>query len=155
MEAHGLKPHLPKPRDVRGYGEALTHGSVAQMFAVVAGVVLTVLGIVSLVVNASFSTGSSLTAEHLVFFDVNGWSGVLYLVAGLVMLMSATDAARTRTVAVVSGGMFLALTVWSLFDGSILGLLPVNDPTAILYAALGVIGLTAGLGPDRVRGGGD
>lgn len=121
------------------------------MFTVVAGVLLTLLGIVSLIVNADFSTGEMISAERLLYFDVNGWSGVLYLLTGLVALLAATDKARARMVSMVVGGLYLVLTVWSLFDASILGLLPVNDPTAITYAAIGVIGVAGGMQPESER----
>lgn len=127
------------------------HGSVAQMFAVVAGVMLTLLGIASLIVNADFSTGDAITAERLLWFDVNGWAGVLYLVTGLLALFAAVDRARARTMAMVVGGLYLILTVWSLFDSSILGMLPVNDPTAVTYAAIGVIGVAGGMKPEAER----
>jgi uncharacterized membrane protein len=144
-----MKPHLPRPHlSLRAYSDALTHGSVSQIFAVVAGVVLSVLGVASLIVNADFSTGSSLAAKDLVFFDVNGWSGVLYLVTGLGMLLAAVDAVRARTIAMLGGGLYLVLTVWSMIDDSILGLLPVNDPMAMVYAAIAVIGLATALRPD-------
>lgn len=118
------------------------------MFGVVVGVLLSLLGIVSLIVNADFSTGESISAERLLYFDVNGWSGVLYLLTGLVALFATADKARARTVAMAVGGLYLILTVWSLFDASILGLLPVNDLTAITYAAIGVIGVAGAMQPE-------
>jgi hypothetical protein len=119
------------------------------MFAVIAGVVLTVLGVVGMIVNMDFSTGSSLTAEKLLFLDVNGWSGILYLLTGIGLLVASGNAARAKMGSIVIGGLYVLLTVWSLLDSSILGMLPVNDLTAIMYAAIGVIGLTVGLGPDH------
>lgn len=124
------------------------HRSTAQMFAVVVGVVLIVVGVVGMIMNASFATGAGLTAEELLFLDVNGWSNVLYLVTGAALAIGSLNAARAKLASMIVGGIYLLLTVWSLFDSSILGLLPVNDMTAILYAAIGVIGLTFGLGPD-------
>ncbi|MFY9469509.1 MAG: DUF4383 domain-containing protein [Solirubrobacterales bacterium] len=134
---------------MKEYGQAMSHGTTAQMFAVVAGVVLTVLGIAGLIVSGDFSSGNSLTAERLAFFDVNGWSSAVYLVTGLVLLYGAIDVAKSHLTAIAIGGLYLVLTVWSLLDGSILGLLPVNDPTAIVYAAIAVVGLAAGIGPNR------
>jgi uncharacterized membrane protein len=136
-------------KSFKDYSQTVTHGSVAQMFAVAAGVLLTVVGVAGLVVNADFSTGASLTAEKMLFLDVNGWSSVLYLLTGIILLVVAGNAVRAKQVSVVIGALYVVLTIWSLFDSSILGMLPVNDPTAILYAAIGVVGLTAGLGPDR------
>jgi Domain of unknown function (DUF4383) len=143
-----MKPRLHRPHvSLQAYNDALRHGSPAQMFAVVAGVVLSVLGVAALIVNADFSTGSLLAPHSMLWFDVNGWSGVLYLVSGLATLFAAADAVRARSAAMFAGGLYLVLTVWSLIDSSILGLLPVNDPTAVLYAAIGVIGVTAALQP--------
>ncbi|MFY9488534.1 MAG: DUF4383 domain-containing protein [Solirubrobacterales bacterium] len=127
----------------------MSHGSMTQMFARVAGVVLTLLGIAGLIVNADFSTGSAIVAERVLFFDVNGWSSVVHLVSGLVLLVAATRGGYVRTASIAIAGLYLVLAVWSLFDASILDALPVNDPTAILYAAVAVVGLAAVYGPDR------
>ena len=148
MEVDATKPHTSGTTG-KGYGQAFAHGSIAQMFAVVAGVVLTIAGVAGLIVNMSFAAGSGMTAEKLLLLDVNGWSSVLHLVTGVTLLAVAGSAVRARTAALVIGGIYLLLTVWSLFDNSILGLLSVNDMTAIIYAAIGVIGLTIGLGPDK------
>lgn len=145
-----MKPHMHRPHlRLREYTDALRHGSVSQIFAVVAGVVLTALGVLSLVVNADFGTGSSLAAERTLLFDVNGWSGIVHLVSGLALLYFALDTVRIRTVALAMGGLYVVLTVWSLIDSSILGLLPVNDPTAVMYAAIGVIGIASVMQSDE------
>lgn len=150
-----MKPHLPRPHlSPRAFTDVVRHGSVTQIFAVVAGVLLTLLGAASLVANADFSTGSSIVADRVLFFDVNGWAGALYLLTGLVMLIAGMDAARARMAAMAGGALYLVLTVWSLIDDSILGMLPVNDPAAILYAAIGVIGVAAALQPDEREHGG-
>ena len=136
-------------RGFKEYGSGIAHGSVAQMFAVVVGVVLTLAGIAALVVNADFGTGSGIVTNKLLFMDVNGWSAIVMLVSGVALLVSSRVVGLARKVSLVVGVFYLVLTVWSLFDSSILGLLPVNDPTAILYAAICVLGVTAALGPDR------
>lgn len=143
---HGNGLHMDR---IKRYGHDLTHGSVAQMFALVAGVVLTVAGVAGMIVNADFSTGNTITTEGLQFLDVNGWSSLLMIVTGLILLVGGRDADRARKVSLVVGVIYLAVTVWSLFDSTILGMLAVNDMTAIFYAAIGVLGVTAGLGPDR------
>lgn len=143
---HGNGLHMDR---IKRYGHDLTHGSVAQMFALVAGVVLTVAGVAGMIVNADFSTGNTITTEGLQFLDVNGWSSLLMIVTGLILLVGGRDADRARKVSLVVGVIYLAVTVWSLFDSTILGMIAVNDMTAIFYAAIGVLGVTAGLGPDR------
>jgi hypothetical protein len=141
--------HGMSGRGMKEYGSNIAHGTIAQMFAVVSGVILTLAGIAALVVNADFSTGAGIVTDNLLFMDVNGWSGLLMLVSGIVLLVASRTVSLAKRVSLVVGVVYLALTVWSLFDSSILGMLPVNDPTAIFYAAIGVLGVTAGVGPDR------
>lgn len=139
MKGHGFKE----------YGSGIAHGSIAQMFALVAGVILTVAGVAALVVNFDFSTGGSIVTEKLLFMDVNGWSGVLMLLTGLVLLIGSRAADTARKVSLGVGVVYLVVTIWSLFTATVISMIPVNDMTAILYAAIGVLGVTAGLGPDR------
>lgn len=134
---------------IKQYGHDVTHGSVAQMFAFVAGVLLVLAGIVGMVLNADSSTGNSIATESLLFMDVNGWSSLLLLVTGVVLLIGRRSVERARKSALAIGVVYLALTVWSLFDNTVLGMVPINDMTAIVYAAIGVLGVTVGLGPDR------
>jgi hypothetical protein len=124
---------------------------MAQMFAAVCGALLTVAGVAALIVNFDFSTGASLTTERLLFMDVNGWSGLLLLITGAVLLLSSRSDGFARKSCVVVGAIYLAVTIGGLFTTSVLGLLPINDLTAIVYAAIAVLGLTAGLGPDPRR----
>lgn len=138
MKGHGLK-------DI---SSDFVHKSMAQMFAAVAGVVLTVVGVVALIVNFDFSSGSAIVTEKLLFMDVNGWSGLLMLVTGAVLLAGSRTLANAKKACVAVGVVYLALTIWSLFTATVAGILPVNDMTAILYAAIGVLGITAGVGPD-------
>lgn len=138
MKGHGLK-------DV---GSGIAHGSNAQMFAAICGVILTVVGVVAMIVNFDFSTGGSIATEKLLFLDVNGWSGLFMLVTGVLLTVASKGAALARKVCLGVGITYLAVTVWSLFDDSVLGILPINDMTAIVYAAIGVLGVTAALAPD-------
>ncbi|MBJ7458840.1 MAG: DUF4383 domain-containing protein [Thermoleophilaceae bacterium] len=144
MEAHGMKGH-----GLKNLGSEVAHGSIAQMFALVAGVILTVGGVAALIVNADFSTGTGIVTDKLLFMDVNGWSGLLMLLTGVSLVVASRVAGMARRACLGVGVVYLALTIWSLFDSSVLGMFPVNDMTAIVYAAIGVLGVTAGLGPDR------
>lgn len=139
MGTHGLKD----------YGHKLAARSMAQMFALIAGIVLVVAGVASLIVGAEFGTGDGIVTNDLLFMDVNGWSGLLMLVTGGILLVGSRSDRMARRTSMVVGAIYLIVTVWSLFTVSVLGMLPVNDPTAILYAAIGVLGVTAALGPDR------
>lgn len=138
MKGHGLK-------DI---SSDFVQRSMAQMFAVVAGVILAVAGVVALIVNFDFSTGSAIVTERLLFMDVNGWSGLLMLVTGGALLAGSRTVELARKVCLGVGIVYLAVTIWSLFTVTVAGILPVNDLTAIVYAAIGVLGVTAGVGPD-------
>ncbi|MGH2959326.1 MAG: DUF4383 domain-containing protein [Solirubrobacterales bacterium] len=138
-----------KGHSLREVGAGIAHGSIAQMFALVAGVILTVVGVVALIANPDFSTGEAIVTEKLLYMDVNGWSGLLMLLTGIVLLAASRVADRARKACVGVGVVYLGLTIWSLFTASVIGMFPVNDMTAITYAAIGVLGVTAGLGPDR------
>lgn len=82
--------------------------------------------------------------------DVNGWSGLLMLLTGVALIASSRSDVAARRASLVIGVLYLIVTVWSLFRSSVAGMLPVNDLTAILYAALGVLGVTAGVAPDPI-----
>lgn len=145
-DEQGSNAHVDR---IKRYGRDVTHGTVAQMFAFGAGVLLLVAGIAAMVLNADFSRGDAISTEALLFMDINGWSGLLMLVTGAVLLVGRSKADRARKVCLGVGVFYLVLTVWSLIDNTILGAFPINDMTAIIYAAIGVLGVTAGLGPDR------
>jgi hypothetical protein len=134
---------------LKDVGSDLAHGSIAQMFALVAGVILTVVGVVALIVNADFHTGTGIVTDKLLFMDVNGWSGLLMLLTGVVLVAASRVAGAARKACVGVGVVYLIVTIWSLFTASVIGMFPVNDMTATVYAAIGVLGVTAGLGPDR------
>lgn len=139
MEAHGLDR-----------GTMVEHRSPAQVYALVAGLTLTLVGIIGFFVNASFDTGSALEADKLILFDVNGWHNIVHLASGLVGLAMAGNGASARTFALGFGAIYAVVTVWGLIDSSILNLIPVNDADHVLHAALALTGIGAGL---AARGG--
>lgn len=143
-----MKDGSHKSPGLKEMGSGIAEKSMAQMFAVVAGVIVTLAGVVSLIVNFDFSTGGSIVTEKLLFMDVNGWSGMLLLLTGVALLVSSRANGSARKVSLVVGVIYLVVTVWSLFTASVIGMFPVSDMTAILYAAIGVLGVTAGIGPD-------
>lgn len=122
--------------------------STAQIFALITGALLTVAGVAALIVNFSFATGSGIDAQPLLFLDVNGWSGLLMLATGVAMLVGSRSARSARRISTAVGVVYLVVTIWSLLTASVAGILPVNDLTAIVFAAVGMLSVTAGLAPD-------
>lgn len=134
---------------LRPLWDRIAESSAAWIFAVVAGTVLVLGGIAGLILNFDFSTGDAIFTERLLFMDVNGWSSLVLLLTGIALLVASRIASATRRVAIGVGCLYLLLVIWSLFDTTPLGMLPINDPTAIFYAAIGVLGVTVGAGPER------
>lgn len=148
MEAGEVKTHGSNDRVTAARNADRAPRTTAQIFAAVAGGVLVVLGVAALIVHLSFAVGDSITTQGLLFFDANGWLGLFMLLSGIVLLLGARSPAAARRNDTAVGMIYLIVTVWSLFTPSVIWLLPVNDPTAIVFAAIGLLGLTAGLGPD-------
>ena len=138
---------------IKRYGHDVTHGIVAQMFALVAGVVLTGRRQSSaMIVNADFSTGDAISTEGLLFMDVNGWSGLLMIVTGWRPAGRPQRGRRARKVSARRRrGLPGADRLEPVRQHDPRRMFPVNDMTAIVYAAIGVLGVTAGLGPERPR----
>jgi hypothetical protein len=120
--------------------------SPARLYATVAGVILTVAGIVGFFYSASFGSPGKVD-EMLGLFAVNGWDNVLHLATGLLGLLAAGYAARAYALAI--GLAYLVLAAWGLIVGSgdsIAGVLPVNTADNLLHLLLGLAGLAAAAG---------
>lgn len=125
-----------------------TESSTAQIFAALLGILFVISGAAALITGFNFSVGSNIVTSRLLFADVNGWSGLLLLVSGLLLLTGARSAGAARRASLLVGGFWLLVTLWSLFTSTVFWLLPVNDLTAIVFAAVAVLGITAALAPD-------
>lgn len=121
----------------------------AQLYALLAGALLSLLGILGFFFDASFGTGSSLASDDLAgTLNINGWRNVVYLATGLLGLALASR--RPRMIAFVIGTFYVVLAIWG-FEvtergiGSILDLMPLGDNDNFLHLILGLLGLGAGL----------
>jgi len=116
----------------------------ARTYALVIGAVLTLVGIVGFLVEASFDGDDRGT---LILFDVNGVHNLVHLASGLVGLMAwKAGAAASRTFALGFGLVYLAVTIWGFAvgdGGEILGLIPINTEDNVLHLLIAVAGLAA------------
>jgi hypothetical protein len=118
----------------------------AQLYSLLFGAVLLVVGIVGFVADSSFDTGGNVQGDDLIVFEVNGWHNLVHIASGLVGLALARTAAGARAFALGFGAVYLIVTIWGFADGeSVLGLLPVNDADNFLHLGIAVLGLAAGL----------
>ncbi len=127
----------------------LDAASIAQIFAFVIGVPLLLLGLAALATNFNLGAGSDITTERLLVLDVNAWSGLLMLLTGIGLLVGLRSPRGARRATLIVGIIYLLVTIWSLFTATVAGVLPVNDMTATIFGAVGILGVTAALGPDK------
>lgn len=125
--------------------------SPAQLYALVFGAVLLVVGVLGFLADAGFGgLGSDVQGNDLVVFEVNGWHNLVHIASGLLGLALWRSAAGARAFALGFGGVYLAVTVYGFVTGNhVLGLLPVNGPDNVLHLLIAVAGVAAGLASGR------
>ncbi|HKR97991.1 MAG TPA: DUF4383 domain-containing protein [Candidatus Dormibacteraeota bacterium] len=117
--------------------------SPAELYALLAGVLLIALGMLGFFYNGTFTSNELVHSDMLGVFRVNGWVNTLNVAAGVVALAARPSA---RMCAAGLGVVFVALGIWGLMLGegdSVLGILPLNTADCVLYLAIGVAGLAA------------
>jgi hypothetical protein len=77
--------------------------SPAQIYAMAAGIVLLALGALGFIASSSFNTGVLIQGQTFLFFEVNGWLNTLYLILGIVGVLTAGTYRRARVYAMVVG----------------------------------------------------
>ncbi len=139
---------MPDQSDQRREAEGNGPGP-ARLFALGAGVVLSLLGVLGFFYDAGFDTGKQLAADDVGgILVVNGWSNVVYLVSGLLALGFA--ARHPRRTAGAVGLFYLVLGLWGLTQtdhdiGSILEVIPLRDEDNLFHLLIGGLGTIAAL----------
>ncbi|MEA2322857.1 MAG: hypothetical protein QOD81_2707 [Solirubrobacteraceae bacterium] len=124
----------------------------AQLFALVGGATLVLVGLLGFVADASFDTGSQIDGGSLIGFEVNGIHNLVHIASGLLLLAGARRPGTARTVCLIFGVTYGVVTLIGLFDGdTVLGLFPVNPADNVLHIGLTVLALAFALMPDRDR----
>jgi Domain of unknown function (DUF4383) len=122
--------------------------SPARLYALLVGTVLTIVGIIGFFYDASFDTGSALTADDVFgILAVNGWHNVVHIVTGVLGLAAVGYAARTY--ALVLGIVYVVVAIWGFAEtsggfGVILDFFPVDTEDNVLHLVIGLTGLAAG-----------
>lgn len=121
--------------------------SASRLYALVAGVLLSLLGVAGFFYDSSFDTGSGLTSDYLAgTLLINGWRNVLYIASGLLLVAFAGRAPRPAALA--GGALYLLLGIWGVIEtergiGSILDVLPLGDRDNAFHLILGGLGIGA------------
>jgi Domain of unknown function (DUF4383) len=123
--------------------------SPAQVFSLVVGATLVVVGIAGFFYNASFGTGDGTERDAVLgILDVNGWHNVVHVVTGALGLAVAGAYDGSRAYALGLGAVYLVVTVLGFAAGDgdeIFNLIPVNTEDNVLHLLIAVAGLGAGL----------
>lgn len=118
----------------------------AQRFAMLAGLVLLTLGVLTLVVgSANFGTVDQAGGQDFLILKANGWTSVAWIVFGALGVSMASDLGAARVYGLVSGAFFVTVAVWGFIDGNdAFGLMALDTTENIFHAAIGGLGLALG-----------
>ena len=118
----------------------------AQIYSLVFGATLLLVGLLGVAADSSFDTGSGVSGDELVVFEVNGWHNLVHIASGLVGLALWRNPAMARSFALGFGLVYGLVTLLGFIDGNdVLGLLPVNAADNVLHLAISAAGILAGL----------
>lgn len=127
--------------------------SPAQLFCLVVGATLVVVGLLGFLAEAAFDTsaggdGGAVDGENLIIFEVNGWHNVVHIASGLFLLALMGRHHIARVAALSFGAIYGVVTVIGLVDGKdVLGLFPVNPADNVLHLLLTAGAFAAALAP--------
>lgn len=122
--------------------------TLAQIYVMVLGTVLVLVGIVGFLVEPSFAVGDSAERGTLILFDINGWHNVVHLLSGIVGLAMVGTAAGARLFAIGYGVVYVLVTILGFVVGDgglLLSIIPINTADNLLHLAIAVSGIAVGL----------
>jgi hypothetical protein len=123
--------------------------SPAEVYTLVIGLTLVVIGIAGFFYIASFSSGDGAERDAVLgIFDVNGWHNVLHIASGAIGLVLAASYTGARAYALGLGVAYLLLALLGFIAGDgeeIFNLIPVNTEDNFLHLLIGLAGIGAGL----------
>ena len=127
--------------------------TLAQVWALVLGGVLVLVGLAGFLVEPSFGIGDSAERGTLIAFDINGWHNVVHLLSGIVGLAMAGTAAKARLFSIGYGVVYVLVTILGFIVGDgglLLSIIPINTADNLLHLAIAVSGIAIGLSSPAV-----
>ena len=121
--------------------------TLAQIFSLVVGVTLVLVGVLGFIIEPSFAVGDSATSGTLILFDVNGWHNVVHLLTGAIGIAMAGSAASGRLFSLGFGVIYLLVTVLGFIvgDGYLLSIVAINTADNFLHLVLAGAAIAIGL----------
>jgi hypothetical protein len=118
----------------------------AQLYALLFGIVLLLVGILGFIADSSFGTGSDVNGSDFIVFEVNGWHNIVHILSGLLGLALWRRRDTARAYALGFGAVYLVVTIWGFITGDqVLWLIPVDTADNFLHLIISLTGLAAGL----------
>jgi len=117
------------------------------------GFALLVYGILGFLVSTGFTTSGAVpegavAGEVWLAPEVNGWTNLLHVATGGLLLVGALRHWAAKTLALIAGLVFGAASVTALIDQeSVFGILPVNGWNMLVWGALAIALLLIALLP--------
>ena len=127
-----------------GSGRRQEGRSLAQWFCLLVGPTLILVGLLGFFAEAKFDTATggdpgALDGENFIIFEVNGWHNVVHIASGLLLLAGAARHALAKTVLILFGVTYVAVSIIGLIDGKdVLGVIPVDRADNVLHIVLAV-----------------
>ena len=113
----------------------------AQLYSLVFGAVLVLVGILGFIADATFGTGSDVNGSDLIIFEVNGWHNIVHILSGIVGLALWRSAAGARAFALGFGTIYGVVTLWGFLTGD-----------NVLHLLIAATGIGAGLASPATEG---
>jgi hypothetical protein len=138
------------PSDTPRRGLLERPDSPAQAYALIAGLFLVALGVLSLIFESvSFgSVGAVANQPQFLIWAVSGWTTILWIAMGGLGLISAARLDSARTYALFAGIVFAVACVWGFIDGNnVVSLIAADTTNNITHGVLAALGLLTGLMP--------
>ena len=118
----------------------------AQMYSLVFGATLLLIGIIGFFVNSEFETGSGIDGDNLIVFEVNGIHNLVHIASGLLGLALAKKRSTAYAFALGFGLVYLLVAIIGFIQGdNVLGLIPVNGADNVLHLLISLAGIAAAM----------
>jgi hypothetical protein len=130
-----------------------TKRSPAQLYALIFGAVLTIVGIAGFFYNSEFTSNKNVHDAVFGILEVNGWSNVFHILTGVIGLVVASSYSASRSYALGLGFIYVVVAIWGFIIGSgdsILSIFPVNTEDNVFHLLIGVAGIAAGMATPAV-----
>jgi hypothetical protein len=128
-------------------GVSLAKGPIALI-----GVLLLAYGVTAFVMGGhsfalDFPSGT-VNGKTWLGLEVNAWSSLLFIAAGVLLLISAPAHWAAKTMSLIVGLVLLAAAVIALYDKhDVLGIFAANGPTRLVWAIAGLLLIALSLLP--------